>query len=205
MIKVVLVDRQPFLHEGIARILSSTADIVLTGCFTCLDEQTKAFLSQPPDVLLLDITIADVNHIIHVLEDVRCSCPGTFVIGLAASPDEEHLRKIAGQKTNGIVCKTDSPHTLIDAIYKVVQGESWFSASLSPALARLSRQDEPELTEREVEVLKLVAREMTDRQIALALDIAPRTVRFHLDCLHSRLGTTTRTGAVVEAIRRKLI
>lgn len=205
MIQVILVDRQPLIHEGIARVLAATSDIKLIYSLIDLNELHQVCQRNRPDVILLDAGAADQNRLVFTFDRIGRLHPKPFVIGLISTTHEVDLRGLLGLEINGVVSKTDDPQKLIDAIRFVVQGKSWFSASLYSTLARLSHQDSPELTKREAEMLSLIAQELTDKEIAVQLGISPRTVRFHLESLYTKLGSASRTGAVAEAIRRGLI
>jgi DNA-binding NarL/FixJ family response regulator len=109
------------------------------------------------------------------------------------------------EQITGIISKTDTPEELVEAIKAVAAGKTWFSRSLAPVLRRLWRYNAVSLTRREVEVLQLVSKEMTDKEIAITLSVSPRTVRFHLENIYIKLEATTRTGAVAKAIQRDLI
>ena len=111
----------------------------------------------------------------------------------------------------GAILKSDTPEMLIEAIQTVATGQSWFSPVLLPQLLQSRTGEESnkltdrELTEREIDVLQLVATEKTDKEIALELNIVKSTVRYHLEQSNNKLGTTTRVGAVTEAMRRGVI
>lgn len=109
------------------------------------------------------------------------------------------------QEISGIILKSEPPDKLMEAIYSIMQGESWFSAALIPTLMQPTTPKSHELTNRELEVLKLLAQENTNIAIAHTLNISERTVRCHLESIYRKLGVASRIGAVVQAIKLNII
>jgi len=109
------------------------------------------------------------------------------------------------QEISGIILKSEPPDKLMEAIYSIMQGESWFSAALIPTLMQPTTPKSHELTNRELEVLKLLAQENTNIAIAHTLNISERTVRCHLESIYNKLGVASRVGAAIQAIKLNII
>lgn len=205
VIRVLFADQQRLLHPGIQSILSGTNGLRLIDIVTCIDELKKCCDKYQPDVLLLGLDVVEPSQFATLFEKLQQSCSGVPILVLVDSTNEAHLHSLEIQHITGIISKTDTPEELVEAIKAVAAGKNWVSRSLVPVLRSLRRYNVVNLTRREIEVLRLVSKEMTDKEIAITLGISPRTVRFHLENIYIKLGTTTRTGAVAKAIQCHLI
>lgn len=204
--RVLLADSHQLLHLGIRTVLSATNEIVLIDAVTSDKQLRQLCREQQPDIILLALNITASPHI-DLLNFTKQYCRIAKIILLLHSPDEVFLPQLMESGIAGGILKSDGPAKLIEAIQAVAAGHKWFSPSLMSQLLQLwsGETDNKNLTERETDVLQLLAKGKTGKEIGQALGITQRTVRYHLQNIGDKLGTTTRIEAVAEAIRRKII
>ena len=129
------------------------------------------------------------------------------MLALSAYRDEKYVRGMIGAGAVGYLLKEEAPGVIVAAVRATAKGESWFSQAIAVQVAAwLREREEPsirtDLTERECQVLRMVARGWKNRRIAKELAISERTVAFHVENLLVKLGAESRTEAATEAIRR---
>lgn len=128
-----------------------------------------------------------------------------FIV-LLDTPDESSLQELSVLNVAGIILKSDVSKLLLEAINAVSQGKQWISPTLMLAFLHSQRtQSVDKLTDRELMILRLLVEEKTDKEIALAVNLAERSVRSHLAHIYVKLGVKTRVGAAVMAVKLKLI
>jgi DNA-binding NarL/FixJ family response regulator len=204
MIRVLLADKHQLLHAGIRAILSATDDITLIDTATCHNQLRQLYHEKKPDIILLALNVAE-SPCTDLLNFIQQSCPTVKMAVLLHDSDEVCLHQLLDHDVAGVILKSDTPETLAEAIRAVAAGQVWFSSALSPQFWLRKKEQSNKLSGRELEVLRLTAEEKTDKEIAQTLQITERTVRYHLESINIKLSTSTRTGAVAEAIRHKLI
>ncbi len=205
MIRLLVADKQRFLHPLFQSLILGADDIILVEIVSCIEQLMSHTNQKSPDVIALGLNLVESDRVRELFAKLQYSYLGVPILILLDKPAEDALSLLDTSSISGIFSKTDAPEQLIEAIRTVSQGNPWFSSSIIPSLVRLRRSTAPELSPREMEVLQLVAEEKTDKEIAIMLDISARTVRFHLESIHIKLGTSTRTGAVVQAIKHNLL
>jgi DNA-binding NarL/FixJ family response regulator len=207
MIRVLIVDDHPIVHEGVASALNRTDDIRLVAAADTLDAALRALPRAAPDIVLLDVRLhaADGLSAIGTLHAAR---PAARVIMFSAYDLDDYVFGAIRAGARGYVLKGTASAELATAIRKVHGGESYVSPALS---ARLVEQMQPgrggsrSLTTRELMVLRLIASGLSNRDIASALAISERTVKFHVTAILNRLGADNRAQAVALATRRGLL
>jgi DNA-binding NarL/FixJ family response regulator len=207
MISVLIIDDHPIVHDGVASALNRTTDIRLVGSEETLDGGVRAVHDLSPDVVLLDVRLqgSDGLSAIGTLLSAR---PALRVIVFSAYDLDEYVFGAIRAGAKGYVLKGTTSTELAAAIRKVHAGESYVSPTLS---AKLVEQMQPRsrgsrsLTTRELMVLRLMASGLSNRDIATALAITERTVKFHVTAILNRLGADNRTQAVALAARRGIL
>lgn len=164
-----------------------------------------------PDIAVLDVAMPALNGL-DATREIRAGCPGTEIVILSMHEGEDYLREALRAGAAGYVLKRAAAKELVGAIQAVQRGESYLDPALTRTLIsdyvrKVDRTDLPAdaLTERELEVLKLVAEGLTNRQIAAKLNISIKTVQSHRANLMDKLDLHDRTELVRYAIRRGLI
>jgi DNA-binding NarL/FixJ family response regulator len=209
-IRVVIADDHSLVRQGVARYLDSADGIGVVGEAATGTEIVRVVEEVRPDIALLDIRMPDMDGL-EAARAIRESRPETGIVILTAYDDRHFVVEAVRAGARGYVLKTRDAETLVQTIRLVAEGNMVIDPELVVALAdeltvasRRDRQAE-ELTEREVEILQLVAFGHTNRDVGGKLYISPDTVKTHLEHIYQKLGATDRTAAVAEALRRRLI
>ncbi|MDD3417235.1 MAG: response regulator transcription factor [Lachnospiraceae bacterium] len=209
-VKVVIADDHVMMREGIKQLLEFDGEIEVIGQASNGEECLITLDQCRPDVLLLDINMPDLNGI-EVLTNLKKNNFPVKVIILTVHNEVEYLVKAVDIGVNGYILKDSDSSQLKEAIYTVMRGESYIQSSLIPILnSKLISRDVDKdkmlaLTDREREVLILVAQGMFNKEIALKLNISERTVKNHISNIFKKIEVSDRTQAAVFAIRNNLI
>lgn len=209
-ISIMITDDHSMIREGLKSLLELDDDIKVIAEAVdgrdCLDKLDV----YKPDVLLLDINMPNMNGL-EVLKELKARKSKVKVLVLTVHNETEYLMKAVDIGINGYVLKDSESAELKKAIRAIMDGETYIQPSLIPALnaKRLERNEDEEkidsLTRRELEVLKLLAIGMYNKEIAEKLEISERTVKNHVSNIFKKLEVTDRTQAAVFAIRNNLI
>ena len=213
MTRLLVVDDIPLFRAGLTSALAD-AGFDVVGEAGHAEAAVGQAEHLQPDLVLLDVLMPGLSGL-DVVEKILAVSPGSKVILLTGSESEEDLLTSLRTGARGYIVKDTPFENLVDAIEAVNQG----GAALSPQMAgklfdvcrQLLRHQEllqarkPTLTGREIEVLQLVARGMTSRQIGRDLYISENTVKNHIRNILDKLGLHSRNEAVLYAVREKLI
>ena len=201
MIRVLLVDDHTLLRVGVTQFLATVPDLELIGEATDGVQAIETVGRLRPDVVLMDISLPRLDGIEATRSIVR-QWPQTRVIGLTSYYDRKRVSDMLAAGAGGYLLKDVEPDALVRGIRAAVVGD----LPLAPAAARalLERPAEPPapaLTDRERQVLGLLARGMSNRQIADALSLSEATVKVHLSRIFHELDVDNRTAAAIYAHR----
>lgn len=209
-IRVLLADDHVLVRQGTRELLEQEEDIEVVGEAGDGEEAVRLATVQRPDVAIMDIAMPRLNGI-EATKQIKARYPAVAVLVLTAYDDDPYIFALLEAGAAGYLLKDVRADELIKAVRSVHAGES----VLHPAVARkvINRFAQPadkratesildELTERELEVLGLAAKGMTNREIAQELVISVRTVQVHLSNVFSKMGVGSRTEAVLLALRR---
>lgn len=210
-INVMIADDHSMVREGIKQLLELDGDIVVvaeanTGkqCMELLDENRT-------DVLLLDINMPDMNGL-QVLQKLREQKKNVRVLILTIHNEIEYLVKAVEIGVDGYVLKDSNSSVLKKAIYNVYNGETFIQPELAPLLkiklderSTNSNNVNDLLTKREIEVLKLLAEGLFNKEIAFNLAISEKTVKNHVSNIFRKINVSDRTQAAVYAIKNNLV
>ena len=209
-IKVMLVDDHSMIREGLKQLLE------LEGEFEVVEEASdggdciEKLQIIKPDILLLDINMPVMNGL-EVLQKIRDLKWELKILLLTVHNEVEYLLKAVDIGANGYLLKDSESSELKKAIISVVNGEDYIQPSLIPILnaKMIDRSKDTEklekLTNREIQVLKLLAIGKLNRQIAEELEISERTVKNHVSNIFKKIDVKDRTQAAVFTIRNNLI
>jgi DNA-binding NarL/FixJ family response regulator len=202
VIRVLVVDDHPVLRAGLAQLLEQADGVELTGLATDGAEGVELALAGGPDVVLMDLEMPDMDGIATTAE-LRRRHPAAAVVVLTSFADRERILAALDAGAIGYLLKDAAPDELARAIRAAARGE----APLHPRAARelLDRhRGGPQLTDREQEILTLVAQGLPNKLIARRLEISERTVKGHLTRVFERIGVTDRTQAALWAREHRL-
>lgn len=209
MIRTVLADDQQLVRQGIRGLLALTGDIAVVGEAGDGDEAVRLIGELRPEVALLDVRMPGCDGI-EVLRRCRAAGFAPRAILLTTFDDDEALRAGIDAGIAGYLLKDISLEELADAIRAVAAGETRLRpiaartrASVQGAGLDFEALDRPDpLTPREIEVLRLIAAGMSNKEIADVLAVAEGTVKNHTSSILSKLGVRDRTRAVLKALER---
>lgn len=206
----MIADDHSMIREGLKNLLELDGDIqVISEAVDgedCLDKLQVV----KPDVLLLDINMPKKNGL-EVLKSLKSKKSKLKVLVLTVHNEIEYLMKAVDIGVNGYVLKDSESAELKKAIFTVAEGETYIQPSLIPALnAKMIETNKDaekikSLTKRELDVLKLLAVGMFNKEVGKRLEISERTVKNHVSNIFKKLGVTDRTQAAVFAIRNNLV
>ncbi len=211
LVRVVLADDHAVVRKGIREFLEEDTSLRVVGEASDGEEAVALVAREKPDVAVFDIQMPRMNGM-DATRRVKREFPNTRVLILTAYDDDPYIFASIQAGASGYLLKTASSDEICRAVRAVAAGET----ALSPAVAKklvqraagkaAEREEivEP-LSERELEVLRLAAKGMGNKQIGAALSISDRTVQGHLANIYSKLHVTTRTEAVLFAVREKWI
>lgn len=207
-IRVLLADDHALIREGTRELLSRDPHIEVVGEAADGPEAVALIEELRPDVVLVDIAMPGLNGI-EVTRLVKASRPEIAILALTVHDEEPYVIALLEAGAAGYLLKDVKARELIRAVHAVSAGES----ILHPSVVRTvfdhvisgqettERDDNPP-TPRELEVLRLAARGLSNKQIARLLDLSPRTVQTHLANAFEKLGVASRTEAVIRALRK---
>ena len=207
-IKVVLADDHGVLREGMRRILEEQPDIEVVGEAANGLEAVAVTKAVAPDLVLMDVVMPRLNGI-EATKQIKQSNPTTAVLALSAYDDDRYVLGLLEAGAAGYLLKSATGQEVIHAIRAVHAGETVLHpaiasrllsrAARSPARAAASRSSEL-LTERELEVLRLAARGLSNKEIASQLVLSVPTVKAHLVNIFNKMDVGSRTEAVLQAL-----
>jgi len=215
-IRILIADDHPLVRCGIRETLRGTDDITLVGEASRGDEAQRLCRELLPDVLLLDLQMPGATAV-ETVSDVRAHCPQTRVIILTAYDDEVYVRRMLAEGAVGYVLKDEVTEVVLTAIQTAMQGGIWLSqpvleifrtqqySTLSATADRQVSTKVSPLSTREREILDMVRRGLTDKEIAKILNIKERTVGAHLESIFHKLEVHSRTCAVATALEYGLL
>lgn len=207
MITVALADDHIIFRQGLIKLLQSADDISVTGEAGDGNEILKVILREKPDVALLDITMSGLDGF-EVFEQIKKNSLSTKVIFLTMHNDPLTARKALMSKASGYVIKDNAFEDLLYAIRAVSAGGKFISPSISDKIlnaAPLAGASRNVLTEREREILTLIASGLTNKKIADQLSISIKTVETHRTRILQKLDIHSTADLVKYAIRTGLL
>jgi len=201
-ITVFLVDDHEIVRRGIAELLGAEPDISVVGEATTAAQALGRIDATQPDVVLLDVRLPDGSGI-DVCRDVRSRYPAIRCLMLTAYDDEEAMTAAIVAGASGYVLKDIRGSVLLDSLRAVAEGKNLMNPVLTARLVkRIKANNEVDprlgsLSGRENQILELIARGLTNRQIGEHLDLAEKTVKNYVSSILSKLGLERRTQAAI--------
>lgn len=209
--KVIICDDQAIVRDGLELLLKLEKDIEVVGVAQDGAQAVELVTKAPPDLVLMDLKMPGVNGV-EATRQICQAFPGVKVLVLTTFDDDEWVFDALRAGASGYLLKDTPREKVIEAVRGTVTGRSYIDPLVAGKLVNqvASKQEQPlsviteKLTERELEVLRLIARGFSNADIAERLHLSEGTVRNHVSAIFTRLGVTDRTQAAIIAIRHGL-
>jgi DNA-binding NarL/FixJ family response regulator len=202
-LRILVAEDQAIVRDGLAALVGYQRDMQIVGCAADGEEAVRLYRELRPDVTLMDLRMPRLGGV-EAIEAICATDPEARVLVLTTFDGDEDVYRSLRAGARGYLLKDAGTEELIGAIRTVGKGERYIPAAVAQRLADRAMAGPP-LSEREVEVLRLVAAGKTNKEIASALFIAEGTVKTHLNTIHEKLGVRDRTEAVMVALRRGML
>ena len=209
-IKLIIADDHKLFREGLKALLSVTEDIEIIGEAEDGETVLKKCKELQPDIVLMDINMPGLNGI-QATQSILEKHPQTGIIMLTMLDDDASVFNAMRAGARGYLLKGADPQEVLSVVRAVSEGQALFGPAIATRLmnffkelslkpvATQGRANFPELTERELEVLRLISKGLNNSEIAQNLVLSPKTVRNHITNIFSKLQVADRAQAIVRA------
>jgi len=201
-IRILIVDDHPVVQAGLSSMLATHEEVEVIGSASSGDEALMMVQQDMPDILLLDLRMPGMNGIdtLHALKEMKASAKAII---LTSFETDENIYRAVQAGAQGYLLKNTSQRQMLEAIAIVHAGKRYIPSQIAARLAeRMLRSN---LTARESEILEMLAKGLTNKQIGSALTISENTVRNHVNSIMEKLEVSDRTEAVAVAIQQGII
>jgi len=211
-VRILVADDHAIFRDGLRKLLEGADDVSIIGEASNGNECVKMLAKLKPDILLLDLRMPEKDGL-GVLEEINFDTASTRVIVLTAAEDDRDVVRAMRLGARGVVLKQSASDLLLKSIRKVNDGEIWLdnrmTAEVIDAFKKSSeagqRREKPLLSDREKEIVQLVAQGFRNREIGEKLFISEQTVKNHLHNIFDKLGVSDRLELALYAIHHRLI
>jgi two-component system, NarL family, response regulator len=202
MIRVLIADDHAIMRQGLAALLEQEPDLTVVAKASNGQEALTMFRQYQPDVTLMDVRMPQMDGV----ETITALCTefetARIVVFTAHDGEEDIYRGLrAGAK--GYLPKNTEPDELFVAIRTVVSGKKYIPSAVGAKLA--DRMDNAQLSDRELEVIRLIVSGKSNHEISTSLHISESTVKFHINNILGKLGVSDRTQAAIAALKRGIV
>jgi two-component system, NarL family, response regulator len=201
-IRILIVDDHPVVRAGLASMLGTQGDLKVIGSADCGEEALKLLQRETADVILLDLRMPGMNGI-QVLRTLSNIPHAPKAIVLTSFETDEDIYRAVKAGAQGYLLKDTPQREMIEAITAVHHGKRYIPRHIAARLA--DRMMRSSLTTREMEILEMLVKGLTNKEIGNALEISDNTVRNHVISIIGKLEVSDRTEAATAAIQRGLI
>jgi two-component system NarL family response regulator len=202
-IRVLVVDDHRIVRVGLRTVIDDEADMEVVAEAGDRQEALAAFATHRPDVTLLDLRLPDVSGA-ELITELRRLDPGAKILVLTSYDADEDIFRAVQAGARGYLLKGTLPAGILEeAIRSVHAGQRHLGAGVADRLAE--RLSTPSLTPREIAVLELVAKGLSNAEIGAALSVSAGTIKTHLKRIYPKLGVADRTAAALAAVQRGLV
>ncbi len=206
MIKLILAEDHPVVRAGLERLLANEDDIELVGSAGNGEEAVALADRIRPDVVLMDLSMPVMDGIEATDRIVKAHGGAVSVVVLTSFSDRDEIIAALDAGASGYLLKDAEPHELLAGVRAAARGEAPLAPKAAAAVLATRAEERPadDLSEREREVLRLVAQGLPNKRIARELKISEKTVKAHLTHIFQRIGVTDRTQAALWAQRHRI-
>ena len=201
-IRIMVVDDHPVVREGLAAMIDRQPDMTVVAEASDGRQAIERFDKMNPDVALMDLRMPVMSGV-EAISEIRKRHPAARIIVLTTYDGDEDIYRALQAGAQGYLLKDMFRDELLDAIRAVHRGQRRIPAAIASRLAE--RIGGPELTARELEVLKLIVKGKSNREIGAHLAISEGTVKGHVNNILSKLGVNDRTQAATTALQRGIV
>jgi DNA-binding NarL/FixJ family response regulator len=201
-IRVLVADDHPVVCRGLAAIIRTETGMLVVGEAANGEEAVRLFRQHHPHVTLMDLRMPTMDGV-EAIRAIRAEFPDASVIVLTTYQGDEDIHRALKAGAQSYLLKGMSDVELLTAIRNVHAGRRYLPPPVRESLA--NRPPNSELSGRELQILGLIVKGMSNRQIGEALEIAEATVKWHVNIIFSRLNVSHRTQAAVTALNRGLV
>jgi len=202
VIRILCVDDHRIVREGIASLIDRQPDMRVVASAASGDEAIDLFIEHQPDITLMDLQLGVMDGI-TAIKIIRRRSPGARIVVLTMRRGDEDIHRALEAGASAYLMKDTISDDLIRVLREVQAGEHPMPADVEARLAE--RATRATLTDREVQVVELVAQGMRNKEIGVSLGISETTVQVHVKNILAKLRVQDRSGAITAAIRRGII
>lgn len=207
-IRVLIVDDHRVVRQGLRGFLETYTDIQVVAEAENGVQAVNLTREHVPDVILMDLLMPEMDGV-EAINQIAVFSPSTRIIVLTSYTEDEYLFPAMQAGAQGYLLKDIEPEDLVSAIRAAARGQATLHPSVAARLVQgidqTSKDELADLSERELEVLRLVAQGLSNREIAETLTVSEGTVKSHVSNILSKLHLAHRTQAALYALKRKLI
>ncbi len=210
MIRVVIIEDQPDIREGIASLIESTAGYSVSGRFASMEEALAELTPAAADVALVDLGLPGMSGL-EGIRRLKQTHPNLLLLVLTVYNDDDRIFEALCAGASGYLLKKTAPDRLLESIQEVVEGGSPMSPEVARRVVALFRQVRPQdraehhLTPHEIRLLQLLVEGHSYRSAAARLGVTTHTVSFHLRQIYAKLQVHSKSEAVARAMRAGVI
>lgn len=204
--KVFIVDDHQLVIDGLKMLLSQHPDYLVVGESNQPLLAVEKMRSLKPDILLTDVSMKGLSGI-ELSRLVRNQFPEIKILALSMFGDAQIISEMIDAGIDGYILKNTGYEELITALEKLSIGQAYFSAAITQNLARTvkEQEDKTSLTDREIEIIRLIEQEYSNKQMAAQLFVSERTIETHRKNIFRKTNTQTVVGLLKYAYDRKII
>jgi DNA-binding NarL/FixJ family response regulator len=205
-IRILLVDDHQIVLDGLRSLLDKDPSFDVLGTFNDPQKALSYISTQSPDILLTDYSMPQMSGL-ELIQKAKALQPGIKSVLLSMHDEPSVVREAMKQGINGFLLKNIQQVELKEALRKIYTGLMYISAEITTQLLHhhVIDDEEPKLTERELEILKLITKEFSNKQIADKLNISERTVETHRKNIFRKTETSSLVGLIKYAYANKLV
>ncbi|MDM9379126.1 response regulator transcription factor [Chlorogloeopsis sp. ULAP01] len=202
LIRILIADDHPVVRQGLMAIIESEQDMNIIGQAHNGREVLEAFRQLQPDVTLMDLRMPEIGGV-EAIFAIKTEFENARIIILTSYDGDEDIYRGLQAGAKGYLLKDAEPDELLEAIRVVYNGQKYIPPTVGAKL--LERMGAPQLSQRELQVLQLMANGKSNQEIGITLSIAEGTVKFHVNNILGKLGVSDRTQAVIVAFKRGIV
>lgn len=201
-IRVMVVDDHPVVCLGLSTMIDSQPDMTVVAQASSGAEAVERFEQHRPDVTLMDLRMPEMSGV-DAIKAIRAKHPGATFIVVTTYQGDEDIHKAMAAGAQGYLLKGMPHDDLLDAIRRVRSGVQYLPPQVRTSLA--NRLPSSELSPRELQILELIVKGLSNKQIADRLGITEGTVKWHVNAILGRMNVSDRTQAAVAALSRGIV